>query len=87
MTFRQFFLRTALLAAVWVLILAPATGSRDVFDTPVRTLLIAVLLGVASSFIWFALERSSTKHRRRRKRKKNPVRRRKTGARTRRGRK
>ncbi|ADG07197.1 hypothetical protein Btus_2538 [Kyrpidia tusciae DSM 2912] len=83
MTFRQFLLRAALLAAGWILILAPATGSRDVFDTPSRTLLMALLLGAASSLLWFALKRSVKKRRRRRRHKKNPVRRgKKTGTRT-----
>ncbi|MDI3258038.1 MAG: hypothetical protein QJR01_10005 [Kyrpidia sp.] len=76
MTWRRLFFRAAALAVGWMLILAPATGARDAFETPLSALGLAALLGAASAVLWFAAERAGKKRKRRKRRKKTVSRRR-----------
>lgn len=40
------------LALIWVLVLSPAAGARDVFETPPLIFGLAALLGTATAVLW-----------------------------------
>lgn len=68
----QFAVRIALFFLAWAAVLAPASGARDLFETPLSVLILALLLGSASAALWTAWARQ---RRNRRKRRRSPDRR------------